>query len=112
MSSCPTLVPVADQLHHHAITTVGDLHMGQEWMPLDDLGITRTEIDKAITVDEQSHRSTSNPRGSRDPSRLKWISKRCDPPHLFYEEGSEGIGTERSDRLFLARAEEPEALLG
>ena len=37
MSSCPTLAPVADQLHHHAITTVGDLHTGQEWMPLDHL---------------------------------------------------------------------------
>jgi len=30
----PTLTPVADQLHQHALTTVGDLHTGQGWMAL------------------------------------------------------------------------------
>ena len=45
MTSCPTLAPIADQLHHHAITTVGDLHTGQEWMPLDHLPVAlRTQL--------------------------------------------------------------------
>ena len=35
LSSCPTLAPVADQLHQHAINTVGDLHTEQDWMTLD-----------------------------------------------------------------------------
>jgi hypothetical protein len=33
--SYPALAPVADQLHQHALTTVGDLHTGQRWMTLD-----------------------------------------------------------------------------
>ena len=34
MHTYPLLAPVADQLHQHALTTVGDLHTGQRWMAL------------------------------------------------------------------------------
>ena len=30
ITSCPTLAPIADQLHQHALTMVGDLHTGQQ----------------------------------------------------------------------------------
>ena len=35
ITSCPTLTPLADQLHQHAITMLGDLHTGQQWMTPD-----------------------------------------------------------------------------
>ena len=35
ITSCPTLAPLAEQLHQHAITMLGDLHTGQQWMTPD-----------------------------------------------------------------------------
>ena len=40
ITSCPTLAPSAEQLHQHAITMLGDLHTGQQWMPLDHFSTT------------------------------------------------------------------------
>ena len=35
----PETQPAAAQLHSHAIHTMGDLHTGQEWIPLDHLPV-------------------------------------------------------------------------
>ena len=37
ITSCPTVAPIAEQLHQHAITMLGDLHTGQQWMTPDHL---------------------------------------------------------------------------